>query len=418
MKALPLWLPAGVLLLTLPALAADWPQWRGPDRTDVSSETGLLKVWPKDGPKLLWTYTNAGAGFAGPAIVGERLYSMGARDKKEFLFALDTKTGKEVWTTDMGDVFINGWGDGPRGTPTVDGAAIFALGGSGDLLCVEPANGKARWHINLVKDLDGSVPDWGYTESPLVDGDKLIVTPGGAKGTVVALEKKTGKLLWRCRGLTDGAAYSSPIAATVGGIRQYIQVTANGVAGVRASDGKLLWKSFVANNDTAVVPTPIFRDDHAYATSGYGAGCALIKLTASNDKVAAEQVYANKVMTNHHGGVILVGDHLYGYSDNKGWVCQEFKTGRSVWEERRKFPKGCLTCADGRLYLYSQDDGACVLIEATPAGWKESGRFKIPRESTLDRKSGQIWTHPVVANGRLYLRDLDLIFCFDVKAAK
>ncbi|MBY0522499.1 MAG: PQQ-like beta-propeller repeat protein [Gemmataceae bacterium] len=413
------WLFVCVAVLgALSVQAADWPQWRGPERNDVSKETGLLKAWPKEGPKLLWTFENAGMGFAGPAIVGDRLYTMGGRDAKEFILALDAKTGKELWATEMGKVFVNGWGDGPRGTPTVDGDTIFALGGSGDLLCLNAADGKKRWHINLVADLGGDIPDWGYTESPLVDGDRLVVSPGGAKGTLVALDKNTGKELWRSKGLTDGAAYASIIVAEVGGVRQYVQMTASGVAAVRADTGKFLWNSDLARNDTAICPTPIFDAGHVYVSSGYGAGCGLVKLTAANDKVTAEKVYGNKVMTNHHGGVLLLGGHLYGYSDNKGWTCQEFKTGQSVWAERNKLGKGSLTCADGMLYLYSEGDGTCALVEATPMGWKETGRFRIPRETKLDRKAGQIWTHPVIANGRLYLRDQDLIFCFDVKGVK
>jgi outer membrane protein assembly factor BamB len=354
-------------------------------------------------------------GFAGPAIVGDRLYSMGTRNNKEVLFALDAQTGKELWALELGTIFVNGWGDGPRGTPTVDGGTLYALGGSGDLMAVDAATGKQLWHINFVKDLGGDVPDWGYTESPLVDGGRVIVTPGGARGTVAALDKKTGKEIWRCKGLTDGAAYSSPINAEVGGIKQYVQVTANGVAGIAADTGKLLWKSDIASNDTAVCPTPIFHDNHVYVTSGYGAGCGLVKLTPEGGKIKAEAVYTNKAMVNHHGGALLLDGHVYGYSDGKGWVCQDFKTGKSVWEEKRKLGKGALTCAEGRLYLYGEGDGTCVLIEATPTGWKESGRFKIPRETQLDRKAGQIWTHPVIANGRLYLRDQDLLFCFDIK---
>lgn len=404
-----------VFVALLPVGAADWPQWRGPERTDVSKETGLLKTWPKEGPKLLWTYENGGMGFAGPAIVGDRLYSMGTRNNKEVLFALDARTGKELWALELGTIFVNGWGDGPRGTPTVDGGTLYALGGSGDLLAVDAATGKQLWHVNFVKDLGGDVPDWGYTESPLVDGDRVIVTPGGGRGTVAALDKKTGKEIWRCKGLTDGAAYSSPITAEVGGIKQYVQVTATGVAGIAADTGKLLWKSDIASNDTAVCPTPIWHDNHVYVTSGYGAGCGLVKLTPEGGKIKAETVYTNKAMVNHHGGALLFDGHVYGYSDGKGWVCQDFKTGKSVWEEKRKLGKGALTCAEGRLYLYSEGDGTCVLIEATPAGWKESGRFTIPRETKLDRKAGQIWTHPVIANGRLYLRDQDLLFCFDVK---
>jgi outer membrane protein assembly factor BamB len=407
---------AVVLVLSFFALAADWPQFRGPDRTDVSQETGLLKQWPKDGPKLLWTFENAGIGFSGPAIVGDRLYTMGARGADEFVFALDAKTGKELWSLKVGPLYTNGWGDGPRATPTVDGDVLYALGANGDLVCAESATGKKRWQVHYVNDLGGRVPDWGFCESVLIDGNHVICTPGGDKGTLAALDKKTGKTVWRSADLKDGAAYSSIIAVEVGGLRQYVQMTDGGVVGVAAKDGRLLWSSELAQNGTAIVPTPIFHDNHVYVASGYGAGGGLLKLTTAQDKTSAEKVWANKLMVNHHGGVLRVGEHVYGYSDNRGWVCQEFRTGKAAWAEKGKLGKGSLTCADGRLYLYDEDNGVCALIAASPMGWSEHGRFKIPRETKLDRKSGGIWTHPVVANGRLYLRDQDLLFCFEVQA--
>jgi outer membrane protein assembly factor BamB len=405
--------------LTLAAAAADWPQWRGPDRTDVSKETGLLATWPDGGPPLLWTYAEAGIGYSGPAVVGDRLFTMGARNEVEYLLALDTGTGKEVWATEIGPLLENPYGSGPRGTPTVDGDRTFALGGKGELICVETRTGKKRWHVSFTNDLGGQEPHWGYTESPLVDGDKLVCTPGGSQGTLAALDKQTGKVLWRSKGLTDPAAYSSIIAADVAGVRQYIQMTGGHAVGVAADDGRLLWESSERINPTAVIPTPIYREGSVYVTSGYadrGGGCALLKLTADGSEFKADVVYSDKSMANHHGGVVLVGDYLYGYSDTQGrrWVCQEFKTGKVVWESK-KLGKGSLTCADGHLYCYSENDGTAVLVKASPEGCEESGRFKIPRQTQQPRGQGNIWTHPVVANGRLYLRDQDLIFCFDVK---
>jgi outer membrane protein assembly factor BamB len=309
------------------------------------------------------------------------------------------------------------WGDGPRGTPSIDGDFLYCLSGKGNVVCVEKASGKMVWTVSLTTDLGGKVPTWGYTESPLIDGDRVIVAPGDSKGGVAALNKKDGKIEWQCSDLKDPAAYSSPVVAEVAGVRQYIQVTMKGVAGVSAKDGKLLWYQPKKEFRTAVIPTPIYKDSHVYFSAGYGAGCELLKLTPDGDKFKVDKIYDNKNMVNHHGGVVLVGDHLYGYSDGKNWVCQDFKTGDIVWSDK-SLGKGSVTCADGHLYCYGESDGTCVLIEASPKGWHESGRFKIPRETSIRRKSSKIWTHPVVANGKLYLRDQDLIFCYDVKEVK
>jgi outer membrane protein assembly factor BamB len=425
MKTRLLFLVACLPALALPAVTAapappetsrfDWPQWRGPDRNDISKENDLLKDWPKDGPQLLWTYSDAGAGYSGPSVVGDRLFSMGADEKQESVFCLDVKKGTKLWSEPVGDRLQNNWGDGPRCTPTVDGDFVYALAARGNLVCLQLADGKKVWEKSLTKDLGGNVPGWGYCESPLIDGNKVVVTPGGAKGAIAALDKKNGEVIWRSKGFTDGAQYSSLVVSNAGGIKQYVQMTGQSVAGVAADDGRLLWRH-ECKNPTAAVPTPVVDKDLVYSTSGYGAGCRLVEVTANgNGSVKAQEKYANKDMSNHHGGVIKVGDYLYGYSENGGWMCQKFDDGKVVWKEK-KLGKGCLTCAGDRLYLYSQDDGTCVLIEPSPDGWKEHGRFKIPQQTKLPRKSGHIWTHPVVANGRLYLRDQELFFAFDVRA--
>ncbi len=395
----------------------DWPQWRGPDRNDVSKETGLLREWPKEGPKLLWTFREAGVGFSGVAIVGDRLYTLGALQGSETVYAIDLKTHKRVWSAEVGPLFTNGWGDGPRSTPTVDGDRIYVLGGQGNLLCVTADKGEKLWMKSLKKDLDGAqMSGWGYTESPLVDGKQVVVTPGGKKGTIAALEKMTGEILWQSKEFTDPAGYSSLVPTEIGGVRQYVQMTGVSVGAVSAKDGALLWR-FERKSPTAAVPTPIVADGAVFATSGYGAGCALLKIASAGNHFKAAEDYANKDMSNHHGGVLKVGDYLYGYSDKGGWLCMEFKTGKVVWSDRT-LGKGSITYADGHLYCYAEGDGTVALVEANPAGRKEKGRFKIPEQTKLPRKSGKIWTHPVVSNGKLYLRDQDLIFCYDVSDGK
>jgi outer membrane protein assembly factor BamB len=410
----------GGLLLAGPAAADDWTQWQGPDRNNVSKETGLLKTWPKGGPKLLWTFSEAGMGYTAPAVVGDRLYTMGGTGGKDYLFALEAKTGKKVWAAPLGPMFEQNRGDGPRGTPTVDGDRLYLITGSGNLICLQTADGKEVWRKGLRTDLGGNMQSgWGYSESPLVDGDQVVCTPGGRLGAVAALDKKTGAVTWRSKDFTDKAAYSSLVVANFGGERQYVQMTGESVAGVAAKDGKLLWR-FARPSRIAAIPTPVVFGDHVYVSSGYGTGCALLKVRKDGDKFQADQVYANRNMTNHHGGVVLLDGHVYGYGDGKGWACQNVLKGDLAWQDNRKLAKGSVAYADGHLYCYSERDGTLVLVPATTAGWKEDGRMSLPRKSTLERPSAQssnnVWTHPVVANGRLYLRDQDLIFCFDVKA--
>ena len=403
-----------VTVFWLPTLTSgggfDWPQWRGPDRTDVSRESGLLKEWPSGGPKRLWLFKNAGNGYSGPAIVSGRLFTMGTRDGAEIMIALNADTGEELWSASIGPIVKFDRGGGPRGTPAVDGERVYGLGGQGTLICAAVADGKVIWRVSLA-DLGGKTPRWGYSESVLVDGDKVICTPGGAKGAIAALDKATGKVIWQSKEFTDPAHYSSAIVGEHNGTRLYIQLTEQHVAGVSANDGKLLWKSPFPGQ-TAVVPTPILHDSSVYVTAGYGAGCKLLKLGAGNQ---VSDVYDNKAMKNHHGGVVLVGDYLYGYSDGRGWMCQEFKSGKQVWSEKNALGKGAVSCADGMLYCLDENSGTVALAEASPKAWKEHGRFKLNPQSKIRDFQGRFWTHPVISNGKLYLRDQDLIFCYDVK---
>lgn len=405
---------AGAALTLTSAWAAttDWAQWRGPNRDAVSTETGLLQSWPPAGPQLLWKAADLGGGFSTVAISGERIYTTGDRKDASFVVALNLADGKQVWTAKLGKPGAPGWGGfaGPRATPTVEGGSLFTVDQWGEMVCLDAATGRELWRKDFAKDFGGSRPEWGYSESPLVDGDKVMVTPGGAKGAIVALDKKTGALLWQTKDFTDAAHYSSLITAEIGGVRQYIQLTAASVVGVGA-DGKLLWRA-ARSGQTAVIPTPVCKDGFVYVSSGYNVGCNLLKITVADGKFSAEQVYANKAIVNQHGGVLLVGDCVYGFSDGKGWTCQDFKTGAVKWQEKGKLGKGSLVYADHRLYLRQEDkQGTVVLLEATPEGYREQGRFDQP-----DRSGKNSWPHPVVAGGRLYLRDQDVLLCYDIRA--
>jgi outer membrane protein assembly factor BamB len=388
----------------------DWPQWRGPDRSDVSKESGLLKTWPASGPKRVWLYENAGNGYSGPAVSKGNLFTLGTRDGNEILLVLDAATGKEVLVAKIGAILDNDWGDGPRGTPTVDGDRVYAMSGRGDLVCMKIADGKILWNISMTK-LGGERPKWGYTESVLIDDQQVVCTPGGSKGAVAALDKLTGKVRWQSKEFTDPAHYSSIVPAQINGTAQYVQRTEKSVVGISPRDGKLLWETSFPGR-TAVIPTPIVRGNEVYVTAGYGAGCKLVRIGPGNEVTL---VYENKVMKNHHGGTVLVGDHVYGFSDENGWTCQDFRTGEAVWKHKG-LGKGAIGYADGMLYCVEESSGNVVLAEASPKGWSEKGRFKLDPQTKIRSARGRIWTHPVISNGKLYLRDQDLIYSYDVKA--
>lgn len=397
-----------IALATLSADANDWPQWKGPTRDLASGETGLLKQWPESGPPRLWLFENAGEGYSGPAIVGGKLYTMGARGDTATLFVLDAATGEELWSRPLAEEYTNNWGDGPRGTPTVDGDRVYCLTGNGTLACVTTA-GEPLWSINL-EDLGGEVPMWGYSESPLVDGQKVVVTPGGPQGAVAALDKMTGRLLWQSSDVEDGAHYSSVMPATINGQAQYVQLVMERLIGLSSDDGSLLWETPWAGR-IAVIPTPAIRGNQIYITTGYGVGCKMVTIEPGN---TVTEAYQNKTMKNHHGGVVELDGYVYGHSDKVGWLCQEWATGKRVWRERKSLGKGALGYADGMLYLVSENEGEVALVAPSPEGWDERGRFTLDPQTEIRKPEGKIWTHPVVVDGRLYLRDQDLIYCYDV----
>src|SRR5579884_1052257 len=414
-------LAALALVLPLTALAADWPQWRGPDRNGISKEKGLLQKWPKDGPPLAWTFKNAGTGFTAPAVVGGTVYSMAARKADEYVFALDDK-GKEKWATKIGTAYDwegNSWNYGPNATPSVDGDLVFALGSQGILVCVKKDNGTEVWRKDLPKELSAEVnpsgggPEntgWGFAWSPLVDGDKLIITPGGPKGLFAALDKKTGKLLWQTKDIPEQATYSSPILADIHGVRQYIALTQNGAVGV-SQNGEKLWEHRRTRKfPDVVIPTPVCRGDLVFTTACTNAGDELIKIEPDGKKFKATTVYLKRDLSSGSGGVVLVDQYIYGYNYRREWMCLDFATGALKWRSTQLGP-GSVVYADGRLYVQAEDEGIVALLEPSPAGYKEVSRFTLPERSKPPKTNARDWTHPVIADGHLYLRAQDLFFC-------
>ncbi len=393
----------GILSIAGALIASDWPQWRGERRDGISAETGLLKQWPADGPKVVWKINGLGEGYSAFAIAKGKLFTQGQRGSQQFVMAIDVATGKKVWETASSGNFRQDRGDGPRGTPTLDGDRVFAESGDGELLALEQATGKVIWKVSFRQDFGGDIPHWGYSESPLIDGDLVIVTPGGRGASVVALNKKTGKTVWKSQ--SDAAGYSSPIAIDVNGTNHQVVVfTASGAMGLFGKTGELLWRYDKVSNRTANVATPIYSNGYLFVSSAYGTGCALLKFGEGGK---ATEVYFNRDMKNHYSSSVLVDKHLYGYSDAI-LTAMKMDTGEVAWKSR-SVAKGSVTYADGRLYVLGED-GVVALAEASPAGYKEISRF--------DLQKGRLpaWTPPVIADGRLYLRDQDHLTSYDIKA--
>ena len=408
----------GLCFLPLETRAADWPQWRGPQRNGISAETGLLAEWPKEGPKLVWQVKDIDSGYSTPSVVGDRLYLLSNQGlDNEFVQALDAKGGKRIWSQRIGKV---GNPDqqpnypAARSTPTVDGEWVYAFGSDGDLACLERATGKVRWQKNVRKDYGGQPGIWAYSESPLVDGEAVICTPGGPDATMLALNKNTGELIWKCAVAGDEqAAYTSALVIEVGGVRQYVQMLQKGLVGIEAKTGKLLWRyDRTAKGSPAVIPTPVVDGDFIYSAAGRSGGGG-VRLKVNGGTFETEQLYFSPKLPTSVGGVLKVGEYLYGTSAG-ALLCLEFKTGNVKWDDR-SIGAAALCYADGRLYLHGEN-GEVALLEATPEAYREKGRFK-PVDQP-DRGSSKAWAYPIIADGRLYIRDLGTLWCYDVKAGK
>ncbi len=396
-----------ILFVALPAVvsnrtADDWPQWRGPNRDGRSAETGLLKDWPAGGPPLAWRTTGAGEGYSSFATSQGRLFTLGARGGTEYVVAFDAASGKRLWETAHGSRFSNDRGDGPRATPTIEGDRVYAFGASGDLSVLDAASGKVHWTVNVLKQYRGSNIQWGLSESPLLLEDRILLNAGG---TIVALKKTDGSRIWTTQG--DEAGYSSAVHHQSGSINEAIFFTSRQVLGVDVNSGRRLWSYGPVANNTANIATPIVRGNRVFVSSAYGTGGALLELTASGSNVTAKEVYFTRQMMNHHATSVLVGEHLYGFN-NAILTALKFDTGEVAWQNR-SVGKGSLTFADNRLYLYSEG-GVVGLAEASPKSYVEHGRFEL--------RTGRLptWSHPIVSGGKLFLRDQDVIYAYDVRA--
>jgi outer membrane protein assembly factor BamB len=396
----------------------DWPKFRGPHGDGVSSTSGLLKEWPQGGPPLVWKSEPIGSGFSSVSMAGKRIFTMGDEKGSSWVYALDRATGKKEWSARVGK--SGGNNAGTRCTPTVDGDLVFGIGQFGDLVCLEAASGREKWRKSFVNDFGGKAGGWNYTESPLVDGDKLVCTPGGQKkAAMVALDKKSGDVIWESD-FGETAGYASMVISEAGGVRQYVQLLSGGVAGVAARDGKLLWrfhdkdgtKTYFAHN-TANIPNPVVLGDYIFAGAGYGTGAGLLKLAASGSGVKEEWIYFKQNLRSRHGGYVVLGDYVYADSDDSGRpFCANWRTGEIQWKRDGNYEGSgsvSITYADGRLYMH-YDNGYVALVEANPKMYKEYGGFKIPNSTS------QSWSHPVIVGGNLYLREKDVLWCYDVRA--
>ena len=400
--------------------AADWPQWRGPDRSGVSKEIGLLKQWPAGGPKLLWQVNDLGDGYSTPVVVGNRIYMMSNTGMdNEFVQAISVDDGKVIWTSRVGNVGNPNQNPSypkARSTPTIDGAFIYALGSDGDLACLDAKTGKIRWSKNVRKEFGGQPGEWAYAESPLVDGDVVVVTPGGPQATMAALNKKTGAVIWKSA-IPDGepAGYASAIVVQAAGRKQYVQLLSKGMVGVDAKTGQFLWRYADVAKGPAQYFTPVARGEYVYC-GALGVGGGMVRLKANGNEVVAEPVYFTRGLPNGIGGAVVVGDHLYGTEVTQKLLAVEFASGKVMWEAK-DFGWGSIASADGHLYVHLVT-GDYILVEATPQGFREKGRFTPPhppKHAQVGQFPEMAFTYPVIANGRLYVRDLGTMWAYDIK---
>ncbi|TWU33368.1 PQQ-binding-like beta-propeller repeat protein [Novipirellula artificiosorum] len=407
--------------------AEDWLQWRGQDRANHSPETGLFEAWPEDGPELAWMAEGLGSGYANVSVAGNRIYTSGDLEDSQSVIAVDATDGSILWKTAITESVPKHGYPGSRTTPTIDDNRLYMVSSDGKIVCLDVSNGDKIWSRDF-SDWNGKMMSgWGFSESPLVDGNKVICTPGGDKGMVVALDKTTGEEIWVCtmsdptpendgKPLKEGAGYSSPIITNGGGVKQYVQLVGRGLIGIRAEDGKLLWQYNRVANDTANVPTAVIDGEYVFTSTGYNTGSALLKLVAAGtNDVDVEEVYwlTGRTLQNKHGGMTLIDGYIYcGHGNGQGMpTCVDMATGEITWGPERAKGKGeaSLIHADGHI-LYRREDGTIMLTKVNPEELEIVSVFEPAYQE------GKSWAHPVIADGKLYLREQDKLMCYKLKA--
>jgi len=393
------------LAFTPAVVADDWPQWRGPDRTGISKETGLLKCWPEDGPKELWANQTLGKGFGSPSIVDGTIYLTGTERERGVLYALRLD-GQVKWKQAYGTLFTRSY-PVTRCTPTVEAGRVYVYSSGGCAACFDARSGERKWALDTLRKFDGRNIRWGIAESPLIAGELYICQPGGPDASVVALNKKTGRAVWTSKGLGERSAYCSPLLIRVGDMRQIVTQTEDHIVGLNAATGKVLWKAYQRNKYAAHPNTPLFFDNMIFVSSGYGHGSQLLKLSADGTK--ASQVWRERKLDCHHEGVLRIDGYMYGCPSRGRLLCMDPKDGKVLYLVK-EVRKASITYADRRLYAYDEKGGGVSLVEVSCKGYKVHGQFSVKKGS------GPHWAHPVVANGVLYLRHGEALMAYDVKA--
>lgn len=413
-------------LQSLPAATAGeggsaWPQFRGPNHDGISPDAGLLSEWPDGGPQKLWVFEGAGLGYSGMSVVGDSLYTLGTKGDEITVVCVDITNGMEVWSTKIGTDDQNGynvgWGHGPRSTPTIADGKVYVLGPKGLLVCLDAVEGSKVWSKNLVDDFGGKSGGWGFSESPLVDGDKVVIGPGGSDSPVVALNKDNGNTIWKASGFSVGggkAEYATVVALDLNGRRQYLRLFNDKLVSLDSVTGDLLWSTdWPGGQSPAVIPTPIADGDEILIASGYGVGSKLVKIDADNQP---SDVWQEKTLKVKHGGMIKMGDHVYGSSEGEGLVCLEWESGELAWNEKGQFfgSTDSVALADGMLYVLNDQTGTLSLVKASPDGFEQTGQFTMDPQSDQRHQKGKVWTYPLVVGGKLFLTDQEIIICYDI----